>query len=61
MIDRSPKLPDTLMRVIAQDLRPVQPSPLPLRLALQTAPFALLASSLILLAIGIRGDSGILG
>ena len=49
------------MRVIAQDLRPVKPSPRPLRLALETAPFALLISSLILLAVGTRGDSGILG
>jgi hypothetical protein len=61
MIDRSPKPPEALMRVIAQDLRPVKPSPRPLRLALQTAPFALLVSSLVLLAVGIRGDSGILG
>ena len=61
MIDPSPKPPDTLLRVIAQDLRPVKPSPRPLRLALETAPFALLVSSLILLVIGIRGDSGILG
>jgi hypothetical protein len=61
MIDRPPKPPEVLMRMIAQDLRPVKPSPRPLRLALQTAPFALLVSSLILLAVGIRGDSGILG
>jgi hypothetical protein len=61
MIDRSLKPPEALMREIAQDLRPVKPSPQPLRLALQTAPFALLVSSLILLAFGIRGDSGILG
>jgi hypothetical protein len=61
MIDRSPKTPEALIRVIAQDLRPVKPSPRPLRLALQTAPFALLVSSLVLLAVGIRGDSGILG
>ncbi len=49
------------MRVIAQDLRPVKPSPRPLRLALQTAPVALVVSSLVLLAIGIRGDSSVLG
>src|SRR6266436_2035589 len=61
MIERSPKPPAALMRAIAQDLRPVKPSPRPLRLALQTAPFALLVSSLVLLAVGIRGDSGILG
>ena len=61
MIDRSPKPPEALMRAIAQDLRPVKPSPRPLRLALETAPFALLVSSLVLLAVGIRGDSGILG
>jgi hypothetical protein len=61
MIDRSPKPPEALMRAIAQDLRPVKPGPRPVRLALQTAPFALLVSSLVLLAVGIRGDSGILG
>ena len=61
MIDRSPKPPDALMRAIAEDLRPVKPSPPPLRLALRSAPFALLVSSLILLAVGIRGDSAILG
>jgi hypothetical protein len=61
MIDPSPKPPEALMRAIAQDLRPVKPSPQPLRLALETAPFALLVSSLVLLAVGIRGDSGILG
>ena len=61
MTDRSPKPPEALMQMIAADLRPVKPSPRPLRLALETAPIALLVSSLILLAIGIRGDSGILG
>ncbi len=61
MIDRSPKPPEALLRVIAQDLKPVKPSPGPLRLVLETAPLALLVSSLILLAIGIRGDSAILG
>jgi hypothetical protein len=61
MIDRSPKPPEALMRAIAQDLRPVKPSPRPFRLALETTPIALLVSSLVLLAVGIRGDSGILG
>ena len=61
MIDRSPKLPEALMRLVAQDLKPVKPSPRPLRLALGTVPVALLVSSLILVALGIRGDSGILG
>ena len=54
MMDRSPNPPEALMRAIARDLRPVKPSPRPLQLALQTAPFALLVSSLILLAMGIR-------
>ncbi len=49
------------MRAIAQDLRPVKPSPRPLSLALKTAPVALLVSSLILLALGIRGDASVLG
>ncbi len=61
MIDRSPKPPEALMRAIAQDLRPVKPSPRPLSLALKTAPVALLVSSLILLALGIRGDASVLG
>jgi hypothetical protein len=61
MIDRSPKPPEELMRAIAQDLRPVKPSPRPLRLALGTAPVALLFACLVMLVVGVRGDSGILG
>jgi hypothetical protein len=61
MMDRSPKPPETLMRAIAQDLRPVTPSPEPLQLALRMVPLALLVSSLILLAIGLRHDLGTLG
>ena len=49
------------MRAISQDLRPVRPSPQPLQLALRMAPLALLVSSLILLAIGPRPDSQMLG
>jgi len=61
MMDRSPKPPEALMRAIAQDLKPVRPSPQPLHLALRMVPLALLVSSLILLAIGPRHDAGILG
>src|SRR5215469_8436051 len=61
MIDRSPKPPEALMRAIAQDLRPVKPSPQPLQLALRMVPLALLVTSLILLAIGPRHDLGMLG
>jgi len=61
MMDRSPKPPETLMRVIARDLRPVRPAPQPLHLALRIVPVALLVSSLILLALGPRHDSGMLG
>ena len=61
MIDRSPKPPEELMRVIAQDLRPVKPSPQPLHLALRMVPLALLVSSVILLAIGPRYDLARLG
>jgi hypothetical protein len=61
MMDRSPKPPEALMRAIAQDLKPVKPSPQPLQLALRMVPLALLVSSLILLAIGPRYDSRILG
>ena len=60
-MDRSPKPSETLMRAIAQDLRPVRPSPQPLRLALRIVPIALLVSSLLLLAIGPRDDSRVLG
>src|SRR5580700_4966938 len=61
MMDRSPKPPEALTRAIAQDLRPVRPSPRPLYLALRMVPLALLVSSVILLAIGPRQDSRILG
>ena len=61
MMDRSPQPPEALMRAVAQDLRPVRPSPQPLRLALRMVPIALLVCSLILLAIGPRHDLGILG
>ena len=61
MMDRSPKPPEALMRVIARDLRPVRPSPQPLHLALRMVPLALLVSSLILLAMGPRHDLSLLG
>src|SRR5215510_1479407 len=61
MMDRSPKPPEALMRAIAQDLKPVRPSPQPLQLALRMVPLALMVSSVILLAIGPRHDSAILG
>jgi hypothetical protein len=61
MMDRSPKPPEALMRAIAQDLRPVRPSPQPLHLALRMVPLALLVSSVILLAIGPRYDLARLG
>jgi hypothetical protein len=61
MTDRSPKPPEALMRAIAQDLRPVKPSPQPLHLALRMVPLALLVSSVILLAIGPRHDLARLG
>ena len=61
MMDHLPKMPDALLREVARDLRPVKPSPLPLRQTLRTAPLALVISSLILLALGARHDSGALG
>ena len=61
MMDRSPKPPEALMRAIAQDLKPVRPTPEPLQLALRMAPLALLVSLVILLAIGPRYDLGKLG
>jgi hypothetical protein len=61
MMDRSPKPPEALMRAIVNDLKPVRPSPQPLQLALRLVPFALLVSSIVLLAIGPRHDSLILG
>ena len=61
MMDHSQKPPEALMQAIAQDLRPVRPSPQPLHLALRMVPLALLVSSVILLAIGPRHDLGTLG
>src|SRR5262249_29938774 len=61
MMDRSPKPPEALMRAIAEDLKPVRPSPQPLQLALRMVPLALLVSSGVLLALGPRHDSAILG
>jgi hypothetical protein len=61
MIDRSPKPTEALMRAVAQDLKPVRPSPQPLHMALRMVPLALLVSSLILLAIGPRHDLSVLG
>ena len=61
MSDHSPQALEQLMRVIAHDLKAVKPSPRPFRLALQTAPIALLISSVVLVSLGVRGDSGILG
>jgi len=61
MMNPSSKPSEGLMRAIAQDLRPVKPSPQPLRLTLRMAPLALLVSSVILLAIGPRYDSAVLG
>jgi len=60
-MDRSPTPPEALMRAIAQDLRPVRPSPQPLHLVLRMVPLALLVSGVILLAIGLRHDSAVLG
>jgi hypothetical protein len=48
-----------LLAAIARDLESVKPAPLPSRLALRVAPFAVLISSLILL-IGLRKDAGVL-
>jgi len=61
MMEHSPKPPEALMRAIAQDLKPVRPSPQPLHLALRMVPIALLISLVILLAIGPRHDLGTLG
>jgi hypothetical protein len=61
MMDRSPKPPEALIRAITKDFRPVRPSPQPLHLALRMVPLALLVSSVILLAIGVRHDLARLG
>jgi hypothetical protein len=61
MTERSPKPPEALLRAIAADLKPVKPSPLPARLTLRMTPLAVLVSALVLMAIGIRRDVGILG
>jgi hypothetical protein len=61
MMDQRPGPPEALVRAIAADLKAVKPSPLPLRLGLWTAPLVLLISSLILMGLGVRRDSVMLG
>lgn len=61
MMDRSPQPPEALLRAIAQDLRPVKPSPKPFRMALRLIPLALVVSSAVLLAIGPRHDFRTIG
>ena len=61
MMERTSKPPEALMRAVAQDLKPVRPSPRPIHLALRIVPLALLVSLVVLLAIGPRHDLGILG
>jgi hypothetical protein len=61
MMDRSPKPPEELMQAVARDLRPVSPSPQPVHLAVRLAPLALLVSWLLLAAMGMRRDAGMLG
>jgi hypothetical protein len=61
MMDHSPPPPQELLQAIARDLRPVRPSPPPIRLAGRLAPVALLASWLILWFMGVRRDAAALG
>jgi hypothetical protein len=60
-MNNSTKPPEALLEAIARDLRPVQPSPRPFRLALRMAPLALMVSPALLLLIGIRSDQKVLG
>jgi len=53
--------PEELLAQISRDMQPVRPSPLPSRLALRLVPIAALASSAILIAIGVRKDAPELG
>jgi hypothetical protein len=53
--------PDALLAQISRDLNPVRPSPLPLRQTFRWAPIGLLAPLAILILMGIRRDSTILG
>lgn len=61
MIDDSTRPPEALLSVVARDLRPVKPSPLPLGLVLRMAVPAAIVSSLVLLFLGVRRDFRILG
>jgi hypothetical protein len=61
MINNSTKPPEALLAAIARDIRPVKPAPLPFRLVLRMAFLAVIVSPVILLLIGIRHDSGVLG
>src|SRR5438445_2083439 len=61
MMDHFSKPSEALMREVARDLKPVRPSPRPVHLALRMVPLAVLVSSMVLLAMGPRPDSGTLG
>lgn len=61
MTEHSPKLPEPLLRAIAEDMSPVNASPRPMQLALRMGAAALLISPMILLAVGLRPDAERLG
>src|SRR5690349_12208575 len=61
MTDHSSKPSEALLRAIAQDLKPVKPSPRPRQLALQMAGLAFVVSPLVILAIGLRPDAPQMG
>jgi hypothetical protein len=61
MTGDSSQPPKALLAEISKDLQPVQPSPLPVRLALTVAPFAILVCLAALARIGLRRDAAMLG
>lgn len=61
MTNDSTRPPEALLSAIARDLRPVKAAPPPLRLVMQVLPLALLVSALILVVVGVRRDSHVLG
>lgn len=58
---RPPRAPDDLARVIAGDLRPVRPAPMPWRHAVRWLPAALVAMAALPLLTRIRFDAPVLG
>jgi hypothetical protein len=55
------KAPESLLKEVSRDLRPVKPAPLPFQTTLRIAPAVLLISLVLLMVAGPRRDASVLG